>query len=386
MASPPLTPRATSARPHGPILELDGLRALAIGLVMLYHVWRYAGPWPLRAVTYLAYAGWAGVDVFFAISGFLITGILLDAKGSERYWYTFYVRRSLRIFPVYYAVLVFVGVAGFVARSRGLHIDSLEPAAHLGWNFLYLSNIAMAFWGHEYVPFSISWSLAVEEQYYLLYPLLVARVDRAGLRRALVAMVVLAPLLRGVCMVAISSTATYTLPFCRMDALAVGGLATLLVRDGDEAAKAKVARAAPWLWAASLVWAIVVSRVLTTFAGQVVWRMAVYQLFAAATAATVVGLLGGAYPRVGAAFRHPALVYVGKVSYGLYLFHLFTRAAVDVGPLGRLLRGHEHSAALSVVRTAAVFGLSLAVAGVSWRFFEKPLLALKDRWAPTRSG
>lgn len=375
---------APSAPKHGPIVELDGLRALAISLVMLYHVWRYAGPWPAQAVTYLAYTGWAGVDVFFAISGFLITGILLDAKGSERFWYTFYVRRSLRIFPLYYAVLLFVAAAGYVARARGLHVDSLEPAAHLGWNFLYLSNFAMAFWGHEYVPFSISWSLAVEEQYYLLYPLLVARVDRAGLRRALVAMMVLAPLLRGVCMVAISPTATYTLPFCRMDALAIGGLATLLVRDGDAPARALVARAAPWLWVVSLAWSIVAARLMTSTAAQVVWRMAVYELYALATAATIVGLLDGRYPRpVGAVLRHPALAYVGKVSYGLYLFHLFARAAIDVGPLGRVFRGHEQSVVLSGGRTAAVFALSLAIAGASWRFFEKPIVALKDRWAPS---
>ncbi len=380
-----MSARATAhaARP-GPIVELDGLRAIAIGLVMLYHVWRYAGPWPGRAVTYLAYTGWAGVDVFFAISGFLITGILLDAKGSDRYWYTFYVRRSLRIFPLYYAVLLVVLAAGFVARSRGVHVDALDPAEHIGWNFLYLSNVAMAFRGHEYVPFSISWSLAVEEQYYLLYPLLVARVDREGLRRALLWMVGLAPILRAACMVLISSTATYTLPFCRMDALAVGGLAALLVRGGDAATRRGVGRAAPWLWALSLFWSIVMARVFTTFAQQVVWRMAVYQLYAMATAATVVGLLGGQYPRAAAVLRHPALAYVGKVSYGLYLFHLFARAAVDVGPLGRIFRGHEDDLARSVARSAAVLALSVAVAGVSWRFFEKPILALKDRWAPPR--
>ncbi|RMH26225.1 MAG: acyltransferase, partial [Planctomycetota bacterium] len=161
---------------RGYIPEFDGLRGVAILLVMAFHIWRYTGDAVAgRAVSLVAGMGWAGVDVFFVLSGFLITGILLDTKGRPRYWRNFFIRRSLRIFPLYYAVMTAL-VAGAVVIDRlDLAID--DPALATidkAWiNYLYLTNFVKAFWGANVVPLDIAWSLAVEEQFYIFFPFVV---------------------------------------------------------------------------------------------------------------------------------------------------------------------------------------------------------------------
>lgn len=110
----------------GYLPELDGLRAFAILLVIAYHVWDYRGANPVgRAMNVLVREGWVGVDVFFALSGFLITRILRASRASPRYFRSFYIRRSLRIFPLYYAVLALLTVVGVVAAAKGIALP--EP-------------------------------------------------------------------------------------------------------------------------------------------------------------------------------------------------------------------------------------------------------------------
>jgi peptidoglycan/LPS O-acetylase OafA/YrhL len=369
---------------HKQVPELDGLRAVAISLVILYHVWRYERPsLPWSIISYAAYSGWSGVDVFFGISGFLITGILLDLKGRPDFWRTFYVRRSLRIFPLYYAVLAALTVAGFAARARGIHISALANVDHIGWNWLYLTDFAIAIHGHEYVPLSIAWSLAIEEQYYLVYPFVVLHLGPKGLRRALLAAVIAAPLLRfGVSFV--NEIAVYTLPVCRMDSLAIGGLASLLMRYGSASARSVVSRSVPLVWVFAIGWVVFSHRVLDPLPlGHNVWKIFGYSAMAFATVATIVGLLEGAYPTLAKVLRAGPLTYIGKVSYGLYLYHLIARAMIDAGPLGRLFTGHPTSATLSLARFAAVYALSLAISVASWELFEKRVLTLKDKLAPS---
>ena len=124
------------------------------------------------------FGGWIGVDLFFVLSGFLITGILYDAKGGPHYFRNFYMRRSLRIFPLYYAFLILIFAVMPLLRASG--------ADHVGkqvWMWTYLSNVLFARVGWEGMPAHTThlWSLAIEEQFYLLWPLLVWLASRRRL-------------------------------------------------------------------------------------------------------------------------------------------------------------------------------------------------------------
>jgi peptidoglycan/LPS O-acetylase OafA/YrhL len=364
------------------VLELDGLRAVAITLVFAYHVWSYAGSSRLGGViSFFAWTGWSGVDVFFAISGYLITGILLGTRGSPTYWRDFYVRRALRIFPVYYAVLTLLVLAGWmVARfDLPLHDDALRAVPRAGYNYLYVSNFAMAVHGHNWVPLDIAWSLAVEEQFYLVFPFVVRWGSRRALIATLVAATVAAPALRLAATHVHAYDAAYVLPFCRMDSLAVGALAALLVRHGSALAQARVGRSAPFLWTATLV----LFRAFWKNADHALFVTLGYGIVAMSTAATIVRIVSGGATWLSPILRNPALVGVGRISYGLYLIHQFVHKGFDQLPVGRRLLAACGSLTLAIVRLGVIFAFAASAAAVSWIFFEEPILRWKERLAPT---
>lgn len=171
----------------GHIAVLDGLRGVAILLVLV----RHAIGLPLEPVTPLdaaaravAQVGWAGVDLFFVLSGFLITGILLDTKGQPHWWLNFFVRRGLRIFPLYYGALVFI----FILLPHLIHWSNADYAtlrANEVWYWTYTVNFLNAFTDGSGTPLNTAhfWSLSIEEQFYLIWPLIVWRCNRATLLR-----------------------------------------------------------------------------------------------------------------------------------------------------------------------------------------------------------
>lgn len=217
---------------------LDGVRGLAILLVMTRHFAHFAAPHTtgpgLWRYLELASLGWIGVDLFFVLSGFLITGILIDAleAGSPHLFRDFYARRALRILPVYYAVLAIV----FLVLP---HCGELgEPARILAvrqvWLWTHTANLDVALngWGLTagWLGFAHLWSLAVEEQFYLIWPVLVWAVYRraglSGLAWTFLACCAAAPLAR----LAVTPRAAYVLMPCRMDTLAIGALGAAVVR------------------------------------------------------------------------------------------------------------------------------------------------------------
>jgi len=158
--------------------SLDGLRAIAIILVFLCHMQYHIPPVNLPAVVLRAYVsqGWMGVDLFFVLSGFLITGILLDTREARNYFRGFYLRRILRIFPLYYLVLIAVIFAG-IRLNNPAFTTKLPLPADRWLYFCYLTNwlaLWKAHWGLHYVNYLAHfWSLAVEEQFYLVWPLVI---------------------------------------------------------------------------------------------------------------------------------------------------------------------------------------------------------------------
>ena len=212
---------------HARIPELDGVRAVAIWMVILSHI---MDGWPVQEgafshipgfVLQTIHHGWLGVDLFFILSGFLITGILLDSREKPSYFRNFYARRFLRIMPLYFAV-VFVFFL-FYAANRSYFVLSTFFAANLAHMF----NIGVPHGA------AVLWSLAVEEHFYLLWPMLVYLLDRKKLTILALCIVALSPLARGIAVAhgLPVDAAVYCYSWFRFDGLALGGLLALWIRS-----------------------------------------------------------------------------------------------------------------------------------------------------------
>src|SRR6266568_583868 len=172
---------------RGHIQELDGLRAVATVLVLLNHFW----PQSLSSVVWSAgQFAWIAMDSFFVLSGFLIAGILLDTRERADYYRSYYVRRSLRILPLYYCVLVYLTCVATLWKGGEQYRHLVEEWGSPVWFFVYLGNFTTAaagVWPTVVPGLSPLWSLQVEEQFYLLFPLAIRRLSPATLSRALIA-------------------------------------------------------------------------------------------------------------------------------------------------------------------------------------------------------
>jgi peptidoglycan/LPS O-acetylase OafA/YrhL len=372
--------------------RLDGLRGLAILLVMLAHTTRFdlaEGPLGV-ALTAIPSLGWTGVDLFFVLSGFLITGILLRSKASPVYYRSFYARRTLRIFPLYYAVLAF-----FLLLAPRL-FESFHAMWTLGaeadgvWYWLYLSNLRMALGGERH-PLDVSWSLAVEEHFYLIWPFVVRAVDERRLL-PLCGLVAAGALAMRCALLAAGAepVAAYVLTPARLDTLATGAaLALVARRAGGLGSLARPARlvlpAALALFAAGVValratrpepadWIELVEGLsLTT---RPLMASAGFSLLCVLFGALLVSVLTAPPGALRArCFESRALRSLGKYSYALYLLH---------GPAGALVGVHFPWARLDGHRVLAqacfwllAMGFAFALARLSWAVFEAPLLRLK---------
>lgn len=214
------------------ILELDGFRAIAVLWVLALHFsygWTPKLPqelgWTPHILLHVVSHGWLGVDLFFILSGFLITGILIDARGNEHYFRDFYARRSLRILPLYLICILVMGLAYGGAHPRA--------RAYFGISLLFLSNFAAAFGiGTPHGP-GVFWSLAVEEHFYLLWPLLVRFTKRWTLLGITLLLVIGSPILRGYCAHKgmDPENQIYFYSFFRFDSLSLGAILAIWMRS-----------------------------------------------------------------------------------------------------------------------------------------------------------
>lgn len=208
------------------IKELDGIRGLAILLVLAYHYF-YNGaviesPLGNQLLKFLL-GGWSGVDLFFVLSGFLIVGILIDTKGSSNYFSTFYIRRALRILPLYYLLLaLFLILPHFVSN------EELFKLSFPFWIYpLFAQNFFMINFDFGTSWLGVTWSLAIEEQFYLLLPLLVLKLNKRRLIHVFICLIAIAPILR----VLFDGLGGYIFTFARSDAILAGGLFAIAYRD-----------------------------------------------------------------------------------------------------------------------------------------------------------
>lgn len=377
------------------IPALDGVRGLAILLVLVFHFTIYGGWQPSgfseRAYYALASGGWIGVDLFFVLSGFLITGILFDTRESTTFFRSFYARRILRIFPLYYAVLAifFILIPLFVDLGTAFR----QFQAGQGWYWSYLVNVkvALADWG-EFYHLGHFWSLAVEEQFYLLWPLVVFTFSRRTLVKICYAAFVGAFLLRiGFANLDFSIQGhpvpghgllpAYVLMPSRMDALAAGALVALYRRDPGRTETLGGSLAVLALSGSILVGMLLhlrgfppVEKTISTFG---------YSALAAFFAAAINVIL--ASPEKGVldrALSIPGLRFLGRYSYALYVIHhpvvLWMRdTPLAVSRLPILFGSQLPAQALYFL---LCLGISLGLALLSWRFLETPFLRMKHRF------
>lgn len=354
-------------------------------LVMMLHFNVIASPTGLldRVLLHGAGAGWVGVDLFFVLSGFLITGILYRSRNEPGYFRNFYARRSLRIFPLYYAALAvtFLLLPVFLSGSRILN----ELRADQGWYWAYLSNVRVA---EEGFPASLTighfWSLAIEEQFYLVWPLVVFLLPRRQLLAVALAMIAGALVLRSGLILYGHTTAAYVLAPARMDGLALG--AALAILGHHPKGLERLGRLVlPVLGVtASLLAGIFVLR-HGLFPHDAVVQTAGYTLlscfFGAVLAAAVRAVPGTPLNR---ALTARPLLFFGKYSYGIYVFHQPISGMLKRGLVqpGILALGSPWMTQLAFTTLATA--LSVAAALVSWNLLEKHFLKLKGRFEAPR--
>lgn len=376
---------AATLRNGAHIPALDGLRGVAILLVMLLHfggsetdhgLAGTALPALGRAYLWVADNGACGVDLFFVLSGFLITGILFDARQARHYFRNFYARRALRIFPLYYGVLI--------ALLLPLHLLRVAGPADEWSLWLYCTNFVMAVRGGQgfntgWLHLNHFWSLAVEEHFYFVWPVVVFACSRETSMRICVACGVAALALRaGLLGLGVSGDASYVLTPCRMDALTLGAFLALAARGSDG-----MRSLARWGWGllalsiAVAVAAVVLRRLAQTAVYAPALKYSIYALFFGSVLARVV--VAARTSILGRFWSNPILTFFGKYSYGLYVFHYALRPVC-----GWLFPASELSALLGSrllgVMTHAVLAaaFSVLVAWLSWHLFEKHFLKLKQ--------
>ena len=374
---------ATNPSVEGRIPALDGFRGLAVLAVFVYHVALFGSIVPPhtavdRVLSGILLHGWMGVDLFFVLSGFLITGILLDARGEPGALRRFYWRRLLRIVPAYYAALL-VQVILLAWQGR-------VGEARLGWTATWFTNVLLAREGCDRLVVTMHhfWSLAVEEQFYLLWPAVVLLLPRRAIPWISVAMVLASSIVRVWLVQHDSVVASYVLLPARMDGLAVGAYLAWRVRQSDGLAGAARACRIPALISALILGALLAWRGKLAHGDPFMLAFGLNALMVLAGSMLVLGAAQADRGPVGWFLRLKWLRVLGKYSYALYLWHqpviLWLVGAGFVAAAGAWLGG-SFLGQLGLVAAAAGI-LSGAIVLVSWHVIERPALRLKDRFSP----
>ena len=355
----PVTARSTERIP-----ALDGVRGLSILSVVIGHtegLFPAVAHWPAR---WLYGVNWPGVDSFFVLSGFLITGLLLDARGTgdrppRGYFSSFYARRVLRIFPVYYLYLAWL----MLVRHLPM------PAGDWGYYWTYTTNILFLRGGGEAVETGPLWSLAVEEQFYILWPLVIAITPRRYFRAVCWTLIATGGILAFTLTLGGHIPAEYM--FIRMDELSLGGLVASYVRDETTAAPSP--RTLAWVFALFVLCLIAAHK----SASHQLWYLAESRAAAVVTAITIALVVGDrAHPLSRALSARPLRSW-GTYSYAIYIMHM----SVAV-PVMRVIRARLPASATQPLAAIVATLCVCWVAGwLSYHIIERPMLSLK-RFVP----
>jgi peptidoglycan/LPS O-acetylase OafA/YrhL len=366
---------------------LDGVRGVAILLVLFYHVVDFSGLDKTTLIDQTLHsvgsAAWLGVDLFFVLSGFLITGILYEAKRSPRYVTSFYGRRVLRIFPLYYGFLAFLLVVAPLILAPDV---AGNLRAKQGWYWAYLSNVEVALYGWSRPSYlGHFWSLAVEEQFYLIWPWIVLACDRRRLMLVCAGCFLIALTLRTAVPYAMEPLPAYVLLPTRMDTLATGAFVALLMRGSE--GREWLRRWAPVVLVVGVGWLgiLFLARGGLNTGDRIVQTLGYSVIAVSCGALIATAIEGTTFNWLRRALCAAPLLFFGKYSYGLYVVHqpimvALAEYGLQVDTIPRL-----HGSALPgvLVFGLASVGLCIAAALVTWHVWEAPFLRLK-KYLPYR--
>jgi peptidoglycan/LPS O-acetylase OafA/YrhL len=372
-------PQPSTGKPQPPsklrVPALDGLRGIAILLVLLYHTVfaTYTVSPVVQIVHRLGHLSWSGVDLFFVLSGFLIGGILLDTKDSPRYFKTFYIRRAYRILPIYAAIVAAYVVWLIVFRVQHGQWGDASVAQVPLWTYLtFTQNLWTACGWTELMVCGVTWSLAVEEQFYLTLPALIRKISRPVLTWMLVSVVIAAPLLRIIIHLIFKNgnVADYVLMPCRADTLCLGVLVALLVRT-PRLWNAVMGRPTLVYWIAGIA---VIGPAWLTYRGFGMFDNVMVEVGYSLLALFYTSCLLLALTAKGIVRRvlhNRALRHLGTLSYCVYLIHM---SLIEGVRRVLALRFGDSTRLTHVLSLVIGIALVLAVAQLSWKFFEQPML------------
>jgi peptidoglycan/LPS O-acetylase OafA/YrhL len=359
------------------IAALDGIRGFAILLIIFWHYYDVDGQFAHRTipayVLSLTHLAWTGIDFFFVLSGFLIGGILLEARQSPTYYKTFYIRRAFRILPLYAVIVALYLLTTPFLPSTGAPV----PA------YVYMTltqNIWVALGGKLASSWLlVTWTIGTEEQFYLIAPAMIKKISPRRLPLVVAAAVVFALILRVVLYNSslFDPRATLVLMPARADAFMLGVGAALLVRDP---------RGAHWLVEhrrSLYLFGLAVGIVLLVFT-KVSWGldtsgMSTFGFTCTSFLYVTLVLLAVSHPEgpVGRFFNWRPLIALGVIAYGLYLFHEPVKDFLHLALTGQPARLASWSdAAIDLL----AFGITLVVARLSWVHFEKPFVRRGHRY------
>tara|TARA_R110002095_G_scaffold94422_2_gene82189 strand:- start:2856 stop:4076 length:1221 start_codon:yes stop_codon:yes gene_type:complete len=364
MNSPAFEP-VTSAK-HVP--ALDGVRGVAILLVLCFHSGLIIVGSGTAGHMYdiVARSCWCGVDLFFVLSGFLITGILLDARESPHFFRNFYARRVLRIFPLYYGVILW------------LFIQNPDFPDQI-WYWLYLQNWGPVFGGST-PPMVVQpfWSLAIEEQFYLFWPFVIFFLSRRSIGLFCGALFLLSLVARCIAKTqGVDPLTIYTLTVFRLDTLCAGALIAVWIRNSEQ--RACLSRAAFPCFA---VCALALIAVILWDGGFYIDGQASqtigYALFAVASALLIVLVMlhSSRMRPVNWVLERRLLRHFGNRSYAIYIFQMMVLIPLNQLYLSKW-KARDTSGWSDVYIFCIAIILILLLAEISWRCYEKPFLKLK---------
>jgi peptidoglycan/LPS O-acetylase OafA/YrhL len=306
--------------------------------------------------------GWMGVDLFFVLSGFLITGILLDSVGRPHYFRNFYGRRALRILPLYYLILLLIGIS--YSGWRGF----------VGLSIFYLSNMAPIF--GVAVVYAPLWSLSVEEHFYLLWPWLISRLRPQRVWLLAAAICFAEPVFRGFAFFQGWDVATYT--WFRLDGLAAGALLAIFVRSNGYSERRLLGLGSICIAAAGILAGIGFPFGIYT-RKTLIGDALLYTFCSLMFAGIISVVLSGGFRRLSSLMRSRFLRWCGDLSYCLYIVHWLIFCGWDtiIGKYPpRVVAGWGRFGALCF-RALGVCVICFVLAELSNLFFEGPLLRLK---------
>lgn len=368
-----------STRGSRKIVTLEGVRGIAILAVMCTHFERFLPAVGILAALkpWLAY-GWIGVDLFFVLSGFLITGILVETREAPNYFSSFYLRRTLRIFPIYYftLVVVFAAAAHFPAG-----LDRVPSGNERWFYFAYLDNW-IAVWKHAWPPNVVGhfWSLGVEEQFYVVWPFVVVGLTRRALFRVAVGVAVAALMIRIVWVSVAGPNDGITLATTsRLDSLLCGAIASFVFARG------KTERREPYLrWLVIVPLALFAIGVIASHGSYAFVQSVGFSLLAVGFGALVLelALRDGSTDSLARFFSSPWLTRVGRYSYGMYVYHVPILGACELVILNRVPHDLVRQPLFAIAYVGFLGALTFFVAAVSFEIFERRILGFKRFFEP----